>query len=236
MDARRLTIVAVLLAACYVVLGLAVSPAPPGRLDVAAEALRGYGVPAALFFTRAGQFPVYAGVCVLLLIAGAFRRAWLGRVGLAVATLLCAWVSSDLGKAFFHRPRPVGWIGIHETSYSYARRTRRSRWPSTASGRAACGRAARARRADGGAGGAVRADRRDRLVAARARGPLCHRRARRLPPRRRVAVPRAGRSQPAGRPPGILRRPIGVTEVIAGSPCRRSTLGAAREPKGKNTP
>jgi undecaprenyl-diphosphatase len=120
MDARRLTIVAVLLAACYVVLGLAVSPAPPGRLDVAAEALRGYGVPAALFFTRAGQFPVYAGVCVLLLIAGAFRRAWLGRVGLAVATLLCAWVSSDLGKAFFHRPRPAGWIGIHETSYSYA--------------------------------------------------------------------------------------------------------------------
>ena len=120
MDARRLTIVAVLLAACYVVLGLAVSPAPPGRLDVAAEALRGYGVPAALFFTRAGQFPVYAGVCVLLLIAGAFRRAWLGRVGLAVATLLCAWVSSDLGKAFFHRPRPAGWIGIHETSSSYA--------------------------------------------------------------------------------------------------------------------
>jgi undecaprenyl-diphosphatase len=103
-----------------VLLGLAVSHAPPGALDIAGERLIGHGVPLALFFTRMGLLPSYATICVALLLFALWRRAWLPRVAFSIAALIVAWCASDAGKLFFARPRMEHWIGIHETSYSYA--------------------------------------------------------------------------------------------------------------------
>jgi undecaprenyl-diphosphatase len=100
-------------------LGATVSNAPPGPLDRAAAALLGQGVGPALFFTGAGRFPVFAVLCVLLLIAGVVWGKWRIPAGIAVGTLLVTWKVSDLFKDFYHRPRPEHWIAIHETSASY---------------------------------------------------------------------------------------------------------------------
>jgi undecaprenyl-diphosphatase len=117
--AGLLALAAVLLA-LYAVLGVAVSSAPPGALDRAAMAFVGHGVAVAAVLTRIGLFPVYAGVCVALLAFGIVRRAWLGRVVLSIVVLAAAWQTSDVFKLAFHRPRMQGWIGVHETSYSYS--------------------------------------------------------------------------------------------------------------------
>jgi undecaprenyl-diphosphatase len=115
----RLVAAAVLLAA-YLVLGAAVSQVPPGGFDTAAEALTNHGVKLALFFTGAGRFPVFAVLCVALLLCGVVRRALLVPAAVAVGALLVAWKISDLLKDAFHRARPLNWVDIHESSFSYS--------------------------------------------------------------------------------------------------------------------
>ena len=122
---RRLTlrraIFAALCFACFAALGVVFSNAASiSALDLDARALAGQGVPIALFFTQAGRFPVFAALCVLLLIFGFVRRAYLGPMVVTVVALALAWKVSDFFKDFFHRPRPDYWVAIHETSASYA--------------------------------------------------------------------------------------------------------------------
>ena len=117
---RRCIVAAVVSLACYLALGAAVAHAEPAFVERAAVALRGHGVAAAELFTRVGRFDVYAVVCACLLGFALVRRAWLGRVALAVVTLVAAWQTSDLLKQVFGRPRPEHMIGVRETSYSYA--------------------------------------------------------------------------------------------------------------------
>jgi membrane-associated phospholipid phosphatase len=119
-SARGFLWLAAVLAVAYVALGAAVSSAPPGPLDQAGAALVGHGVPAAMALTRIGLFPVYAGLCIILLVFALVRRAWLWRVALSIVALIAAWQASDLFKLAFHRPRMSGWIGFHATSYSYS--------------------------------------------------------------------------------------------------------------------
>jgi undecaprenyl-diphosphatase len=107
-------------AVAYVALGFAVSTRPPDALDQLGELIAGDGVPVALFFTNSGLFPIYVGVCVALLGFALVRRDWLARVLLSIVTLVIAWRVSDLGKDYFHRPRPPYWYARHEPSYSYA--------------------------------------------------------------------------------------------------------------------
>ena len=117
---RALVARAALLFALFVALGVAVSPRQPSILDGSLSAFFfGQATPLALGFTQAGLFPTYVALAVLSLIFGLLRRAWLPRVVLAVVTLIAAWQTSDLCKAFFHRPRMDHWLGVHETSYSY---------------------------------------------------------------------------------------------------------------------
>ncbi len=92
---------------------------PAGSADRLATALTGHGVDAALVFTQAGRFPVFAVECVLLLIVGAVRRRFLAPLGATVAALVVAWKTSDLFKDLFHRPRPEHWVAIRETSFGY---------------------------------------------------------------------------------------------------------------------
>jgi membrane-associated phospholipid phosphatase len=117
--ARLLASAAALLLA-YVLLGASVSSTPPGPVDRAGAVFFGHGVPAAIALTRFGLFPVYAALCVVLLLFALVRRAWLLRVVVSIAALLAAWQASDLFKAVFHRPRPEHWIVFHETSYAYS--------------------------------------------------------------------------------------------------------------------
>jgi undecaprenyl-diphosphatase len=116
----RNVIGALALLAAYVALGLAVTYLPVGALDRSETWFAGRGVELATFFTRAGSFMVYAVLCALTILFGTLRRGWFGRSLLIVGTLLAAWVSSDLFKAFFQRPRPDQWFAIHETSFAYA--------------------------------------------------------------------------------------------------------------------
>jgi undecaprenyl-diphosphatase len=99
--------------------GFTLARRSPGLIDVRALALLGHGVPLALFFTKAGLFPVFAVLCVLLLIFGFVRRRYLPLVAVPVVALILAWKTSDAFKEFFHRPRPEHWLAIHETSASY---------------------------------------------------------------------------------------------------------------------
>ena len=46
--------------------------------------------------------------------------SWRGRVAFSVVALLVGWVVSDFFKDLFERARPLDWVGVHETSYSYS--------------------------------------------------------------------------------------------------------------------
>lgn len=90
-----------------------------GVFDDGARRLAGHGLPLALFLTGAGRFPVFAVLCVALLIFGFVRRRYLGVVAVPVVALIVAWKVSDFFKDLFARPRPEYWIAIHETSAAY---------------------------------------------------------------------------------------------------------------------
>jgi membrane-associated phospholipid phosphatase len=62
----------------FVLLGIVVSGRPPSLFDVAGRALAGHGTPVALLITRAGTFPVYAAIAVVVLLAGLYERRWTG--------------------------------------------------------------------------------------------------------------------------------------------------------------
>jgi membrane-associated phospholipid phosphatase len=115
----RLLLAAVLCALATLVLGALVAQRTPTRLDVEAGALRGGGVPLALFFTGLGRWPVLLGLAV-----GAGAVAAVLRTGLvAVAILFAAQVLSQGANAavklLFHRARPDAWLLIHENDLSY---------------------------------------------------------------------------------------------------------------------
>ena len=104
----------------YLGLGLAVTRLPVGEIDRGLHVFAGHSGGAALFLTRAGTFPVYASLCVLTLVVGMLRRGWFPSTLVIVGAFLGAWISSDLFKEFFRRPRPEQWYGLHETSFSYS--------------------------------------------------------------------------------------------------------------------
>lgn len=101
-------------------LGLLVAHSAPSPFDLSAESERGRLPALALFLTHAGLFPTYFTICVLALVFGAVRRAYLPAASILVAEILLAWFASDAFKAIFRRARPEFYYSIHETSYSYA--------------------------------------------------------------------------------------------------------------------
>jgi len=70
--------------------------------------------------TQSGRFPVYAALCVVSLVFGFLRRAWLARASIAVLALLAVWTTSDFFKGLFTRERPHGQLVFHEASFGYA--------------------------------------------------------------------------------------------------------------------
>lgn len=101
-------------------LGALVSHGPPSAFDLLAVGERARFPAFALFLTRAGLFPTYLTLCVLALVFGLVRRAYLPAASIFVAQIVAAWLASDALKALFHRARPDYYYSIHETSYAYA--------------------------------------------------------------------------------------------------------------------
>jgi undecaprenyl-diphosphatase len=99
-------------------LGAIVSHAAPLPFDVSELGQYGVATSLARVITNAGRFPAYFALCVVALLFAAFRRAWLGRVVVAVIGLVIVWQTSDVFKALAHRARPPHPIAP-ETSFSY---------------------------------------------------------------------------------------------------------------------
>ena len=102
----------------FAILGAIVAHTLPNALDRSELGTYGVGVPLAQFFTSAGRFPTYVALCVVALIFGIVRRAWLSRTLVAVIGLIVVWQTSDLMKLAFHRARPPHPI-LAETSFAY---------------------------------------------------------------------------------------------------------------------
>jgi len=118
MSTRDRIVLACLVFAGFIALGASVSHVPPGALDRSELASYGLATPLARFLTNAGRFPVYFSLSMAALIFGFVRRAWLGRVLVAVVGLVVVWQTSDLAKLYFHRARPPHPI-VAETSFGY---------------------------------------------------------------------------------------------------------------------
>jgi undecaprenyl-diphosphatase len=112
--------IALVAALLYAWLGLAVSHARPGGIDLAGAALAGEAPHVALVFTASCWFPVLVSFGVIGLIVAAFVRSWRARILTSVLTTLVFWKVSDALKNAFYRPRPPYWHLIHETSWSYS--------------------------------------------------------------------------------------------------------------------
>ncbi len=120
MRSFRYLAIAVVAGALYVLLGNAVSHAPPGGIDLAGRAFAGEAPRLALIFTESCWWPVLVTFAIAA-IAGAIRYpAWRERVIFALPATLITWQLSDALKNVFRRPRPPYWSLIHEPSFSYS--------------------------------------------------------------------------------------------------------------------
>ena len=115
----RLLVAAVLCAVVTIAIGAAVANRPPPRIDVEAGVLRGAGVPAALFFTALGRWPVLLGVAVAAAGVATAVRTGIGAVAVLFAAQALSQATGALLKLVFHRARPDEWLQIRETDLSF---------------------------------------------------------------------------------------------------------------------
>jgi membrane-associated phospholipid phosphatase len=116
----RALLVALVAAALYVLLGNAVSHAPPRGIDLAGRALAGEAPRLALTFTESCWWEFLAALAFVAIAVAVRYPAWRGRVLYAIPTTLAAWQVSDVLKNVFKRPRPDYWTLIHEPTYAYS--------------------------------------------------------------------------------------------------------------------
>ena len=115
----RLLATAVVCVLVVFALGAFVASRTPTRIDVEATALRGTGIPLALFFTGLGRWPVLLGLAVAAGAVAAFLRTGIVPVAILFATQVVSQGANAGVKLLFHRARPDAWLGIHETDLSY---------------------------------------------------------------------------------------------------------------------
>ena len=120
MSTLRSLVVAVVAAALYVLLGNAVSHAPPRGVDLAGRALAGEAPRLALVFTASCWWPTLVVLAILAIAVAVRFPGWRERVIFALPTTLITWQVSDALKNVFRRPRPDYWSLIHEPSFAYA--------------------------------------------------------------------------------------------------------------------
>ena len=111
---------AVLACGLYLLLGSTVSHSPLSWFDTMFISWQGKKLSFAWFCTQSAFLPELTAIGISTLLYGFFNRRWLLRSIMSVTLIVLAWLISNAGKAFFHRPRPLHWYMHHETSYSYA--------------------------------------------------------------------------------------------------------------------
>ncbi|WP_317995905.1 phosphatase PAP2 family protein [Vulcanimicrobium alpinum] len=115
----RLLLIALVSCCAMLVVGALVSTRPPGALDQAAVALRGHGVPLALFFTSLGRWYVLLPIGVLAVGLAMTLRANVMPVLVVIAAQVISQALNALVKLGFHRVRPNGFLGPHEPDLSF---------------------------------------------------------------------------------------------------------------------
>jgi undecaprenyl-diphosphatase len=115
----RLWIVALVCIVLVFALGALVAHRPPSAVDVAAGSLRGHAVPAALFFTGLGRWPVLLGLSTVAAITAFALRTGLTAVAILYAAQILSQGANAGVKLLFHRARPDAWLRIHETDLSF---------------------------------------------------------------------------------------------------------------------
>ena len=115
----RLWIAALAFALSALAVGALVAHRGPGRLDVAAQSLRGTAVPLALFFTLLGRWPVLIGIGVVAFGTAMALRAGAGAVTVLLGAQVISQAANALVKLGFQRARPGGEIGVRETDLSF---------------------------------------------------------------------------------------------------------------------
>lgn len=115
----RLWIAALAFALSALAVGALVAHRGPSRLDVAAQSLRGTGVPLALFFTLLGRWPVLIGIGVVAFGVAMALRTGAGAVAVVLGAQVISQAANALVKLAFQRARPGGEIGLRETDLSF---------------------------------------------------------------------------------------------------------------------
>jgi membrane-associated phospholipid phosphatase len=115
----RLLIAALLCVLAVLALGAFVAHRTPTRLDVEAGALRGGGVPLALFFTGLGRWPVLLGLSIAAGGVALALRTSVAPVLILFGTQVVSQGANALVKLGFHRTRPDAWLLIQEKDLSY---------------------------------------------------------------------------------------------------------------------
>jgi undecaprenyl-diphosphatase len=115
----RLWIAALAFVLSALAVGALVAHRPPGRLDVAAQSLRGTAVPLALFFTLLGRWPVLIGLGVVAFGAAMALRTGAGAVAVLLGAQVISQAVNALVKVGFQRARPGGELGVRETDLSF---------------------------------------------------------------------------------------------------------------------
>ena len=115
----RLASIAIVLALATAVLGFLVTQRPPAQLDIAAVALRGHAVSAALFFTSLGRWWMLLPISVAAFGIAMALRANLVPLVVVLGTQAVSQAATALVKFAFHRVRPGGFIGDPEADLSF---------------------------------------------------------------------------------------------------------------------
>ncbi|HEY4442042.1 MAG TPA: phosphatase PAP2 family protein [Candidatus Elarobacter sp.] len=107
-------------AVVYVLLGIAVSHAPPSGIDLAGRALLGGPPHLALLFTESCYWYVLVALGLIGIAVAIRARSWRERIITSIVTTVVFWQLSDLLKNLFRRPRPDYWRIIHEPTFAYS--------------------------------------------------------------------------------------------------------------------
>lgn len=117
--ALRIDVIAVVLFAAFIALGLHVSNRPLTRLDAEAVHFRGRLTRLALLFTISGRAPAMTASCIVAIVAFSVLRLPIGAAVIVALSQLLSQIIVELMKTLFKRMRPDYWLVGREAGHSY---------------------------------------------------------------------------------------------------------------------
>ncbi len=117
--ALPLAVVAVVLFALFVLIGLRVSNRPLTRIDAQAVYFRGQLTPIAVIFTKSGRGPAMTAFCIISIAVFAALRLPLIVPLVMTLSQLVSQMLVEFAKTRFTRMRPDYWLVGREAGHSY---------------------------------------------------------------------------------------------------------------------